>query len=1000
MAGPRVPGIGPDGAPITLPAEKAPELAEGGGRVISREEAARTDAEDRELAEGRTVGGIASDYGDSIVAGMHASQRGMLEAVGVPLDRGITGVADLFGGDESRKSTAAYLKGLDERHPTLTATTGLIGNISGAIGAAAALRVPGGIGAAPMAGARGVAARMAVGGVENVIQATTKDVNEAALGDKAVNSEMLVANMPKHFLVGGLIAGTFEGGAHVLGKGVKAITARAVPALETGASKAVGRELGMEGAEGLEAGARVRDLNGGEVPTSRKGIADILTGEQSAQRARSATEATGVADALAGAQTTEAALMAARQEAARKGASGAGRRGVAAAETDAAEGAFEAAAEGGAGVERAELEGAARRAEAQGAHAAAGEEALGAGERSVEAQASRVARVEEAAARAESKVSQVADHYVAVKSSLEGEHAAAQQSLRDLASEQAHAAEQLRQVIKRIGDGSDGAGSKYVPRRTAEGHATGSKMQYAQRPPRVGDLDVETGEIWTAERLAEVAQERAASTGSESINAEATRLAAIHDSLRVARDNAEQHLTAVTEAMHANELEAKQAIVHATKQAKAEVVEARGVIAKDTSTKYTESTKAMSLAREAAERVKKVEAETAAFVEKARGQGEGAVAKAEKRGAARIESAKADAAAAMAKVEEGAKAEKAALSKTHEAQTKKLPAASEKTDVDPLIEGMTKYQEGLRGKPMVSSHAMLGAGMSLLHGNPVAAAGAMASSFAAGQARNHGNLIAARTMRGLSQTLSHVDAAIRDGAADILSGTAGRAVKSATNDPEPSRKEPTFEELSKKIIDAQANPLELEHRVREAVGHIALEAPGTYQEILATTQRAHAFLLSILPLPQRDPGSLTPHLEPGDVSATAQYEFMAASRTIDDPLSIFADVKDGSITQTQVNAIATVYPRLFDKMRAEVRRQTMYLTSPVDYEREIHVGVLLGQVTNQVLEPDFQALMRSSYDQKNKKAESINAGGGGGGSGSKTTKNMMSGSESIEGGNP
>lgn len=381
----------------------------------------------------------------------------------------------------------------------------------------------------------------------------------------------------------------------------------------------------------------------------------------------------------------------------------------------------------------------------------------------------------------------------------------------------------------------------------------------------------------------------------------------------------------------------------------------------------------------------------------ARGEGEHAVAKAEKRGAARIASAKADADAARAEVEAVAAKEKGALAKRHDAETKALPEPRTTTDVDPLIRGMSERQASMRGAPIVSGHAAMGAGLSLLHGNPVAAAGALASSFAAGQARNHGNLLAARTLRGLSMTLSEVDEAIRSGATSVLTGTGSKALRSATN--EDSDKSPSFEDLSRNLIQLQANPLELERRVREAVGHLALDAPGTYQEILATTQRAHGFLLSILPQPQRDPRSLTPHLEPDDVGPTARYEFMRSSATIDDPLSVFADVEDGSITQTQVDAIAAVYPKLFDKMRVEVKRQTMYLTTPVDYERQIHVGVLLNQVTDEVLEADFQMLMRDSYADKSKKNESANAGSSDA-SGSKATKNMMSASESIEGGSP
>ena len=977
MAG-RTPAIGPDGAPISLPSEKVPELEESGGRAISPREAAIDEAAFTERDRPVTAG----DVGEAALAGFHASQRGMLESAGVPLDRAITGVADLYGGDASRKSVAGYLSGLDKKYPTLTAATGLAGNVSGAVGVAAALRNPG----AGLRGAGGVAARMGMGGVENVVQATTKDINEAALGDQKVNGEMLVANMPKHFLVGSLLTGAFEGGAHVLGKGVRAVTARTVPALEEGASSAVGRELGLTGDAALEQGARVRGLNEGEVPASRAGLADILTGEQATQRAAADAEHAGTVSALEGAQTTEAALLSARQEAARKTAGAQAARGVTRAEGEAGSGVWEAAATQDAKVSGAQAEGAARTMEARAAHSAAGEEALAAGDRVFEAGAAKESGVAAAIERANAKVAQVADHFGSVHSTLEAERAAALRSLEELTAEHAAATKDLQAAIRRIGDGS--GGPAYVPRSAK----AGSKMNYAQRPPKVGDLDVETGELWTVESLAKVAEERAASTGSEATVAEASRLTALQKSIGAAREHAQTHIEAIEKAITTNKIQARRGVRAATVEAQRETTRVAAELSAPIENASKRSGHAMRAVEDAQRRVAQVEEETKAFVEKARGEGEGAVAKAEKRGAARIASAKADAAALLKKVEEGAGKEKEALAKTHESQRAKLPQARTTTDVDPLLEGMSKRAEAPR--PLLSSGAAWGAGVSLLHGNPVAAATALASGFAAGAARNHGNLIAARMMRGLSTTLTGVDAAVRDGALAVLSGRAAKVGNAIAS--RPGEKTPSFDELSKKIIDVQSNPAELEHRVRESVGHIAIDAPSTYQEVLATAQRANAYLYAILPVPQKDPNTLTPHLDPGFVPESARYDFMQSVRTIDDPLSLFADVSNGSITQAQVEAVQTVYPLLFDKMRNEVKRQTMFLVSPVDYEREIHVGTLLGQVTNEVLEPDFQSMMAKSYKDKSKNQESQNSAPKP--SGSKATKNMMSGSESIEGG--
>ncbi len=1028
MAG-RVEVVGPGGVPGSIDESELEANETAGGHVASQAEidaSTAAIAQQRAAEVPRGVGDLAADYGDSIVAGEHALQRGIGEAVGLPLDKGITSVAELFGGPRARKSAAAYLKGLDDRHPYLTAATGLEGNVAGAVGAAVALKAPGAIGRPLAAGARGVASRMAVGGIENVVQATTKEINESALGDKAVNGQKLVADLPKHFLVGSLLTGGFEGVAGALGAGTRAFARKGVPVLEEGATRALGRELGQEGEEALAAGARVRDLHGGEIPKTRGGLADILTAEQEVLRGKNAAEHAGVADALAGTQQGEAAGLVARQEAARKAAVGAERSSIEAAHGAAAEETFEAAARGGERVESAELAGAARRAEARGASEAANEAA---------ARAPGAQAIEEVQAGARQQLNEVAGHYNTIAKAIVTDETVATKALKEIAAEQADVAKDLRRLLKEIGDGADGAGPKGITRRGnrpdqtkgalldsvsggrfEEAHGpgeyagrrfrggsskptAGSKMAFAQRDPLPGDLNVETGETWTAEGIAlakglhnvesQAAMEAAEASGSAARLAEAERLAALQESLASAHKTASEHLAGI----QASRLEANEAVKAVREEVKATAKAQVTGLSK-------EAAQANKAAELAAQRVKDVEAETAAFIEEARGKGAKEVSKAEKRGAARIESAIADASDARAAADTLASNERTALGKAHEAQTKALPAASDKTSIDPLIEGMKRTGQERGARPAVSNGALFGAGVSLMHGNPLGAAAALGLSFAAGHVRNAGNLSAARAMRALSNRLSAVDQAVRQGAANILGTTLGKAAKSAELEREKHEgRAPKFEELAERLVAIQANPLELEHRVREAVGHVAGEAPGTYGAMLVTAQRAHAYLFSILPMPQRDPNSLTPHLEVGDVSDTAQYEFMESARAIDDPLGAFRDVEDGAITQAQVLAIQAVYPEFFDEMRAEVRRQTMYLAEPVEYDRSIHVGTLLGMVTNEVLEPGFQVELRKAYEEKFKKSESTNESQGA--SGSKAASNMMSASQSIEqGGTP
>lgn len=899
--GERVPVALPGGSTGTVPAAEAQALPEG-SRVLSPEEhgAAQTS-----IAKAHTPVTLESVAGTAQAAS-HGAVRGFGEAFGVPVDPLEVGIAGLFG-DRAKQNSRAYLNKLNTEHPYVTGISQLAGNVEGAGVASVITGNPGG----GLRGAGGVAARMAMGGAENVLQATTRDVNEASLGDHVINGEKILAATPERFIIGAAFTGAFEGGAAVLGKGISALRGSAAPALEEGATRAVGREVGMTGEEGLAAGQRIRTLAGGEVPTSRGSIAELLGTEQGALRRGAAAERAGVADALAGTQATEAGALMLRQEAARKAGAGAGRAAV----------------------------------------------------EEMRAAAPEALHAEMAAANA--PLRQVEEHYATLRQALTEEHATASKVERELAEEHAATVRQLEVATKNAETHSGVVPKEAAAQAEREVASVDGRLTRAEFDEMIDTQLGLTGHRKdpNARRAFEAAMEKhygapiepeeilakrvenVGVTGSASASSEVSRLKGLADQLKVAGKEAADHLASIVKVARKTEADAARDLAASGRGADARIAAFQRSAAKD----------------------------IAGLEKQAVGD--------------------------RASFEKGATKERAALGKTHDAQIKALPKASEATSVDPLLAGLKERQATLATQPAISGNAGLGAVFSILHGNPMAAAGGLVSSFAAGQARQHGNLAAARAMRGLSEQITKVDLAVRNGTMLILGRAGARAAGSAEDrfdKDEGPAKGPSFESISRDLYAAQGNPLILEHRVREAMGDIAKDAPQTYQATLAATQRAHAFLLSVLPPPQRDPYSLTPQLTHGSVDKTTQYDFMRSFATIAKPLRIYQDVHNKSVTEQQVLAIEQVYPELYAQMRAEVDHQRTLLKEPMDYEREIHVGTLLGLMTNEVLEPDFQDLMSNTY--KDKSAQNKTAGGSKSqGSGSKTSKSMMSGSESIEG---
>lgn len=327
------------------------------------------------------------------------------------------------------------------------------------------------------------------------------------------------------------------------------------------------------------------------------------------------------------------------------------------------------------------------------------------------------------------------------------------------------------------------------------------------------------------------------------------------------------------------------------------------------------------------------------------------------------EAAKKEGASATAKVtKEGdaavRKAEKEGATSVEKAK-KGIPKLDESTPVDEHIAAL----ERKKNAPSHSGdNAALGAVISLSHGNVPGAIMSLLTGYAAKTARTEGNYVAARIMRGLSKELSKVDTAIQAGAMDAVRGVATRAAPALI--PEEKKRKPTFDEVYPRVLEAQGNPLIIQARVQASMGHWAVAAPQLYASTLNAAERAQSFLESVLPEPQRDPYSLTPHLQVSDIPPSDRYDFMQYVQAIDDPIAVFKDVKSGNVTDQQIEAIKAVYPALYEQMGEEVDRQIQLLTKPMPYEREINVGRLLGRQTNEVLDPDFQTFQDAAYGAK------------------------------------
>jgi hypothetical protein len=340
--------------------------------------------------------------------------------------------------------------------------------------------------------------------------------------------------------------------------------------------------------------------------------------------------------------------------------------------------------------------------------------------------------------------------------------------------------------------------------------------------------------------------------------------------------------------------------------------------------------------------------------------------------------------------EKGVKAEDRDLARTQKAEEKTIPKSSKETPVDTLL-GRVKNRPAKEG---MGAAPMMGALLSLLHGNVAGAALSAAVGFGSHVAKAEGNLLAARTLRALAEHVASSDQAISRLAGRAVGRYVRQGAEVASEDRH-ARKEISFEKASKQVRDQNANPLIIEQQVRTAAGPWAQQAPNVYQALLAAKMRQQEFLYSKLPPERVDPYSPTPHLEKDDLSDTEKYDFIQYYKASADPIAAMREVIDGQGSPEQVEAVAYIYPGIYKQTNAEVDRHLTALQAPLDYERLVNIGVLLQRDTAEVMTSECQSVLADMYTERAKEEEKPAGGSAPRGVNSRLSKSMSSAGQQI-----
>lgn len=159
-----------------------------------------------------------------------------------------------------------------------------------------------------------------------------------------------------------------------------------------------------------------------------------------------------------------------------------------------------------------------------------------------------------------------------------------------------------------------------------------------------------------------------------------------------------------------------------------------------------------------------------------------------------------------------------------------------------------------------------------------------------------------------------------------------------------------------KIEEFTSNPTALMEHLSNSLAPLSEAAPETSMAISSTMTNAINFLKTKIPSTAKM-GVLNPERVP---SQAEKAQFSKYVQTIEDPMSVFRDVKTGMISPNHLEALNTVYPTLYNQMKTAVLgKMTDYVakhpTEQIPYKTRLGLSMFLGQNLDSTMSP--QALM-------------------------------------------
>jgi hypothetical protein len=194
--------------------------------------------------------------------------------------------------------------------------------------------------------------------------------------------------------------------------------------------------------------------------------------------------------------------------------------------------------------------------------------------------------------------------------------------------------------------------------------------------------------------------------------------------------------------------------------------------------------------------------------------------------------------------------------------------------------------------------------------------------------------------------------AVSRGAKAVFSRTAGERLRQSSEE-----RDATAASAS----ELAGDPQKLVDRMSTITEGLSEHAPDTTAALSVTAARAVQFLASKAPPPPFQVSPFSPQVPP---SAFARGKFQRYAETVLDPVSVMSRVSDGTLTLQDLEALHTVYPRLYESMRMAVASEMADAAAKkqhVSYATRLGLSLFLGHAVDRTILPSSIASVQEKF---------------------------------------